>query len=122
MSTVQKQRQGWPVTLGDLVLDSDTILYSTGIPLVLSSTILLTIVAAGMLVISGTRFAVDGISSGRSHRWARISRSKHARQRQQAAEVARLNSELHSASGGSLQWRVMEVAEVVDESRDCKSF
>lgn len=76
-----------------------------------------------MLLVSGTRFAVAGISSSRSRHWDRIRRSKDTKQRKQAAELARLNSELESTTiGSAMQWRVMEVAEIVDESADCKSF
>lgn len=42
-----------------------------------------------------------------------------------SAEIARLNSELQAASStdtSGLGWRVMEVAETVDESEDCRSF
>ncbi len=38
------------------------------------------------------------------------------------AEVVRLNSELQSGHANTLDWRVMEVAEIVQESVDCRSY
>ncbi len=81
------------------------------------------ILAIALIVVSTGQFAALGIASGRMAFNARKRRLIDLRGLRQAAEISRLKSELQtSASGSSVVWRVMEVAEVVDESADCRSF
>lgn len=76
-----------------------------------------------MILVSGVRFVSEGAVWVRQSARLRLRRSRDVKSLRQAAEIARLNSELHSAATGSdMQWRVMEVAEAVDESLDCRSF
>ena len=84
----------------------------------------LSTVAVAMLAGVCTRLAAVGIANRRQSRRLRRRRLDSLSNCRKAAEIARLDSELHTA--GSLRagqdWRVMEVAEVVQESADCKSF
>ncbi|MEZ6149503.1 MAG: iron-sulfur cluster-binding domain-containing protein [Pirellulaceae bacterium] len=90
--------------------------------------LLITILAVSLIAISTCQFASIGIASGRSAIDARRRRELDLRGLRQAAEISRLNSELQtselqsSTSGAALGWRVMEVAKVVDESADARSF
>ncbi len=84
---------------------------------------LVTILAVALIAVSGGQLASLGIASGRMARDARLQRESHLRGLRQAAEISRLKSELQSsASGTSVAWRVLEVAEVVEESVDCRSY
>ncbi|MEO8269113.1 MAG: iron-sulfur cluster-binding domain-containing protein [Aureliella sp.] len=89
---------------------------------------LITILAVSLIVVSTCQFAIIGIVSGRSAADARRRRELDLRGLRQAAEISRLNSELQASelptamSGAALGWRVMEVAEVIDESVDTRSF
>ena len=85
--------------------------------------LILAVVAVSLIAFSAAQFVSFGISSGRATVQARSRRALDLRGLRQAAEIARLNSDLQSATAASsVQWRVMEVAEVVDESEDCRSF
>ncbi|MCA9181187.1 MAG: hypothetical protein KDA51_07025, partial [Planctomycetales bacterium] len=90
--------------------------------------LLITILAVSLIVISTCQFAYIGIASGRSAIDARRRRKLDLRGLRQAAEISRLNSELQTSElqssrcGAALGWRVMEVANVVDESADARSF
>ncbi len=90
--------------------------------------LLITIMAVSLIVVSTCQFASLGIASRRSAVDARRRRELDLRGLRQAAEISRLNSELQiaevkaSASGAAIVWRVMEVAKVVDESADTRSF
>ncbi|QDV26983.1 2Fe-2S iron-sulfur cluster-binding protein [Aureliella helgolandensis] len=87
------------------------------------ATLALSVAAITLLLVSGTQFAMTGFSVARASKRARTSRSREMYQLRQAAQVARLKSELHSVANGSeMQWRVMEVAQVIQESDDCRSF
>lgn len=90
----------------------------------MNTTIFLFGFAAGLILVSTTRFAAAGLSFRRQRAIAKRRRTGDIRHLRQAAEIARLNSELQVSQGAStaLAWRVMEVAEVVEESEDCRSF
>lgn len=81
------------------------------------------VLAIALIVVSTSQFASLGIAFGRTAFNARKRRQIDLRGLRQAAEISRLKSELRSSeSGTSVVWRVMEVAEVVDESADCRSY
>ncbi len=90
----------------------------------MTETIILLVAATFLLLTSMSQFAAIGFSTSRARRAKRQIRARSLRNLRQAAEVVRLNSQLHDLSGRepSLDWRVMEVAEIVDESVDCRSF
>lgn len=52
----------------------------------------------------------------------RTRRKETLRELRHSAEVARLKAEIQSSTRDTLGWRVVEVAEIVDESRNCRSF
>lgn len=81
------------------------------------------VLAIALIVVSAGQFAALGIAVGRTAFNARKRRQIDLRGLRQAAEISRLNSELQSSvSGTSVAWRVMEVAQVVEESADCRSY
>lgn len=81
------------------------------------------LIAASILLVAGTvQFASAGIGSWQGAIHLRRQRIAGLRVMRQAAEIARLNSELKSRQKSALDWRVMEVAEVVEESSDCRSY
>lgn len=86
-------------------------------------TLVLTLISIALIALALAQFASSGFASGRttlSLRKRRVSDLKHLRQ---VTEIARLNSNLKTSTSGSVvPWRVMEVAEIVEESRDCRSF
>lgn len=80
---------------------------------------LLLIVATGLIGLALGQFFISGIAIQRMQlRQRNIQRYQLDRLRN-ATKVARLHSQLSSASG---QWRAMEVFKVVDESADVKSY
>ena len=84
---------------------------------------LLMMAAVGLIAASTCQFLAIGIASGRACANARGRRAADLRGLRQAAQVARLNSELQSSQASvGVSWRVMEVAEFTDESADCRSF
>ncbi len=84
---------------------------------------LVMIMAVSLIALSSSQFVSIGIASGRAGADARNRRAADVRGLRQAAQIARLNSELRTAvNGSSVQWRVMEVAEIIDESADCRSL
>ena len=80
--------------------------------------------AVVLIAFSSIRFAAAGLSYSRAGAEVHRRRSRDVSGLRQAAEVARLNSELQSSSRepAGIDWRVLEVAEIVDESEDCRSF
>ncbi len=81
------------------------------------------VMAVLMIALSTSQFVSVGIASGKADADARNRRTADVRGLRQAAHIARLNSELQvSGSGSGIPWRVMEVAEIIDESADCRSF
>lgn len=81
------------------------------------------VLAVALIAVSTVQFASLGIASGRIAVNAFRRRQIDLRGLRQAAEISRLNSELQSSVGGpGVAWRVMEVAQVVDESADCRSY
>ncbi len=79
--------------------------------------------AVSLIGLSTCQFLAVGIASGRALADVRYRRACDLRGLRQAAQIARLNSELKTShSSSSVQWRVMEVAEIIDESSDCRSF
>lgn len=81
------------------------------------------VLAIALIVVSAGQFASLGIAVTRTAFNARRRRQIDLRGLRQAAEISRLKSELQSSvSGTSVAWRVMEVAQVVDESADCRSY
>ncbi len=86
--------------------------------------IVIVLTAVTLIVLSSVRFAAAGISSSRSGAEIRRRRSLDVANLRQAAEVARLNSDLKLSTRdqGGVDWRVMEVAEIVEESQDCRSY
>lgn len=87
------------------------------------ATSVLSLIAVLMLIVSVSQFSASVFDFARGFQQAKRRRARDLKQLRQDAEVARLNSELQTAAtASSLQWRVMEVAEVVDESADCRSF
>lgn len=76
-----------------------------------------------MIALSTSHFVSVGIALGRAGADARSRRAADVHGLRQAAHVARLNSELQiSGCDSGIPWRVMEVAEIIDESADCRSF
>ncbi|MEM8733319.1 MAG: 2Fe-2S iron-sulfur cluster-binding protein [Planctomycetota bacterium] len=84
--------------------------------------IYLAIGAALLLSIGIFKLSSSGIATSRAVNGLRKHRVSTLSAMRQAAEIARLNSELKSGQSSSLDWRVMEVAEIVEESQDCRSF
>jgi uncharacterized protein len=88
------------------------------------SQVLLSVAAIALISVASAQFASSGFTVTRT--WRRFSRHRSLalRNLRNAAEIARLDSELQSAGSNpsNLDWRVMEVAEIVDESADCRSF
>jgi ferredoxin-NADP reductase len=81
------------------------------------------IMAVLMIALSTSHFVSFGIATGRAGADARSRRAADVRGLRQAAQIARLNSELQiSGCDSGIPWRVMEVAEIIDESADCRSF
>lgn len=87
-------------------------------------TTLLTTAAMILLSISAMQFAIAGVMSSRARRGRRLVFNRNLRHLRQAAEIARLSSQLqaNSKQKPTMDWRVMEVAEIVQESEDCRSF
>ena len=82
-----------------------------------------TILAVALIVVSSSQLASLSIASRRMAISARRRRQFDLRRLRQAAEFSRLKSELQSSvNGTSVAWRIMEVAKVVDESADCRSY
>jgi uncharacterized protein len=80
-------------------------------------------VAVALIAISTCQFVAIGVASGRASAEVRQRLATDLRGLRQAAQVARLNSELQaSPQAVGIPWRVMEVAEIIDESADCRSF
>jgi hypothetical protein len=80
-------------------------------------------VAVALIAMSTCQFVAMGVASGRASAEVRQRRATDLRGLRQAAQVARLNSELQaSPQAAGIPWRVMEVAEIIDESADCRSF
>lgn len=81
----------------------------------------ITIFSLVLIGIAFVRFSSIGLSSTRQQlsilSWKNLSQKKL----RQAAELARLNSQIQNTKKGQ-DWRVMEVAEIAEESADCKSF
>lgn len=124
MAGISKERTGQAArrTLLDLGF-GDTQRYRTTWSFWVTATVF--IISAFVLIVASTaKFTAVGVSAVRSLSNLRRRRETDLQHLRQAAEVARLNSELQAAvgKGNGLDWRVMEVAELVDESEDCRSF
>lgn len=78
--------------------------------------------AVALLALAVFQFGSAGTLWARSTWKTRRSRQACMWELRQAAEIARLSCELESSDASNLGWRVMEVAEVADESEDCRSF
>ncbi len=102
-----------------------------------SETLMLTIAAVSLIAMGGTHFLTVGFSASRALLRVIRQRDLELRELRQAAQIARLTSELQfagsdcskpgattetSTAGSSVQWRVMEVAEIIVESSDCRSY
>ncbi|GAB5404288.1 MAG: FAD-binding oxidoreductase [Aureliella sp.] len=84
----------------------------------------LLLLVSGILLIAATGFraATAGVSTLKQHRDSRKRRQNDVSALRQKVEVARLQSDLDASAKADMGWRVMRVAEVVQESADCKSF
>lgn len=81
--------------------------------------------AACLLIFASTmQFAATGLMSVNTACGMYRRRQMDVQALRQKTQMARLRSQLSAQSNTttSLEWRVMEVAEVVQESEDCKSF
>lgn len=82
-------------------------------------------ITLGAIVLMGfASFQLTSSSIGivRRRTALRSRRDETLRELRHSAEVARLKAEIQSDTRDTLGWRVVEVAEIVDESRDCRSF
>ncbi len=82
----------------------------------------ISLTALTLIVISTSQFVGQGIAAGRVAWDEHRRRTVDMRGLRQAAEIVRLNSELQASPSTALPWRVMEVAQVVDEASDCRSY
>ena len=82
------------------------------------------LIASAMLLIcvSSLKFVSNGLLSTRVLANSLRRKSQDMRELRDAAEKARLSAKLETAKDTGMHWRVMEVAELVDESEDCRSF
>ncbi len=82
------------------------------------------LVAAVLIAIPSVQFASLGLAARRSARLDRSRQFRRLEKHRNAAQIARLASELESADcqKAGRPWRVMEVVKVVTESDDAKSF
>lgn len=88
----------------------------------LLSTLLLLSVGILLVGLIGFRATSNGLSAWKDRLCAHSRREADVQALRQKVEVARLHSDLDASEKSDLGWRVMQVAEVVDESADCKSF
>lgn len=89
----------------------------------MSDPLLLTLTACSLLAFPLFQMVAQGWTTQKVVQKAASFRNRHLSVLRQAAEIARLNSELHSRpSRSSVPWRVLEVAQVEGESSDCRSF
>lgn len=88
----------------------------------MSPTIFLAVGAVLLIGIATIQFASAGVATTFAVSGTRRRRRSHLGELRQSAEIARLNSELQSGQDTGLDWRVMEVAEIIQESEDCRSF
>lgn len=88
----------------------------------MSPALLLAVGAFALIAVATFQFAAVGVHRTRVACDTRRHRASELHSLRQAAEIARLNSELHFGQPSLLNWRVMEVAEIVQESEDCRSF
>lgn len=82
------------------------------------------LIASALLLIcvSSLKFASNGLLSTRVLTRALRRRALDMRELRDAAEAARLKAKIETTKESGMNWRVMEVAELVDESNDCRSF
>lgn len=82
------------------------------------------LIASALLLIcvSSLKFASNGLLSTRVFTDALRRKTLDMRELRDAAEEARLRAKLETTKDTGMNWRVMEVAELVDESEDCRSF
>lgn len=82
--------------------------------------------SAGLVLVSFAGFTAAGATLRAAHnrRLSSAQRQNRVRDLRNKVELARLKSNLSSSepADGGLPWRVLEVAEVVQESADCRSF
>ncbi|MEZ6136118.1 MAG: 2Fe-2S iron-sulfur cluster-binding protein [Pirellulaceae bacterium] len=88
------------------------------------SQVIILFAASALVIVATSQFASAGISATRIRSRAHRRYLHTLKNLRNAAEIARLDSELQAATSNqsNLDWRVMEVAEIVDESDDCRSF
>ncbi|MCA9194656.1 MAG: 2Fe-2S iron-sulfur cluster binding domain-containing protein [Planctomycetales bacterium] len=77
--------------------------------------------AFSLIAFSFVKLGTSGFRASQSKRRCHLHRTERLQIRRSSAEVARLNSQLN-CDGSKSSWRVLEVAEVVQESEDCRSF
>lgn len=75
-----------------------------------------------LLCIAGYQFGSVGLITTRIATIVRRRRQANLSELRQAAEITRLSCEIQASKQNGMGWRVMEVAEVQEESEDCKSF
>ena len=85
---------------------------------------LLLSIASILILVSCTQFVATGLSVGRRNVRLRTSRNRTMKNLRNAAKIARLKSEIRSTPGkqSAMDWRVMEVSKIEQESADAKSF
>ncbi|MBX3423643.1 MAG: 2Fe-2S iron-sulfur cluster binding domain-containing protein [Pirellulaceae bacterium] len=82
------------------------------------------VIALGLIVTSAGHFTMAGVTWQRIRHRQQTRRQRQFKKLRSATRIARLTSELESttAPGHAGEWRVMEVAKVVQESLDVRSF
>ncbi len=84
----------------------------------------LLLIAVALIAVASSQFAAAGLAANRTRSRFNQRRSHLLKNLRSAAEIARLESELQVSAGhqAGREWRVMEVAQVIDESADCRSY
>ncbi len=87
-------------------------------------TILLVLVACGLLIATVSQISFAGLRTARASAYDHAYRRRMQVLHRRTAQIARLESEIVTPanSKGAVPWRILEVREVVQESADCKSF
>ena len=82
----------------------------------------ITIGAIALMGFASFQLTSSSVGIVRRRTALRARRDQKLRELRHSAEVARLKAEIQSGTSDALGWRVVEVAEIVDESEDCRSF
>jgi len=97
------------------------ILSASGLPMLQFPLLL---IALALIAVASSQFVAAGLTATRVR--ARFSRRRAhlLKNLRSAAEITRLESELQVSAGNQAgrEWRVMEVAQLIDESADCRSY